>query len=114
MTNQILETINPQTAVLFMYGNLNDVARQFLEMLRYCKNKHLHINNLFFDTSNIKSTQKDCFFQLLDYLSHNKTKYAVVFYDRKEYNKFPWINMLEPFRETKRIKLHFVKDNVTI
>ena len=114
MTNQILETINPQIAVLFMCGGVNEVARQFLDMLRYCKNKHLHIDNLFFDTSNIKSNQKDCFFQLLDYLRHNKTKHAVVFYDRKEYNKCPWTHILEPFRDAKRIKLHFAKDNVTI
>ncbi len=47
MTNTINETINPKESVLFIYGNLNEVARQFAEMLQYCKRKNLHIVDVF-------------------------------------------------------------------
>ena len=114
MNNQITETINPQEAVLFIYGNLSEVTRQFAEMLQYCKKKKLHVVDMFFDTSNIKSYQKECFMQLLDYLKRNKTKTAVVFYSRKDFGKCPWTHKLEPYREKDKIELHFAKDNVII
>ena len=47
MTNTINETINPNESVLFIYGNLNEVARQFAEMLKYCKKKKLHVVDIF-------------------------------------------------------------------
>lgn len=82
MTNLITETINTKEAVLFIYGNLNEVTRQFAEMLKYCKKKKLHVVDMFFDISTISIYQKDCFIQMLDYLKHNKGKFAVV----KSYN----------------------------
>ena len=36
MNNLITETINPREAVLFSCGGVNEVARQFAEMLIYC------------------------------------------------------------------------------
>jgi hypothetical protein len=114
MTNQILETINPKTAVLFICGGVNEVARQFAEMLRYCKRKNLHIVDVFFDTSNITVYQKECINQMLDYLKHNKTKKAVVFYDRKEYNQCPWTHKLDSFMQSGQIELRFAKDNVIL
>ena len=36
MYNPITETINPREAVLFSCGDVNEVARQFAEMLTYC------------------------------------------------------------------------------
>ena len=114
MINQITETINPQEAVLFIYGNLSEVAGQFAEMLKYCKKKKLHVVDIFFDTSNISVYQRECFNQMLDYLKHNKTKQAVVFYSRKEFNKFPLTHKLAPFREKDKIELHFVKDNTIL
>ncbi len=68
MKNTINETINPKESVLFIYGNLNEVARQFAEMLQYCKRKNLHVVDVFFETSGIKSYEKDCMNKLLDYL----------------------------------------------
>ena len=114
MNNLITETINSKEAVLFIYGNLSEVTRQFAEMLQYCKKKKLHVVDMFFDTSNIKSYQKECFMQLLDYLKHNKGKFAVVFYSRKDFGKCPWTHKLEPYREKDKIELHFAKDNVII
>ena len=114
MTNTINETINPKEAVLFIYGNLNEVARQFAEMLKYCKKKKLHVVDIFFDTSNINVYQKECFNQMLDYLKHNKTKQAVVFHSRKDFGKCPWTHKLTPFREKDKIELRFVKDNAII
>ena len=55
MTNTINETINPREAVLFSCGGVNEVARQFAEMLQYCKRKNLHVVDVFFETSGIKS-----------------------------------------------------------
>ena len=114
MTNTIYETINPKEAVLFIYGNLSEVTRQFAEMLTYCKKKKLHVVDMFFDTSTISGYQKECFNQLLYYLKRNKTKTTVVFYSRKEFCKCPWTHKLEPFRDTDRIDLHFAKENVII
>ena len=114
MNNQITETINPQEAVLFIYGNLSEVTRQFAEVLTYCKKKKLHVVDMFFDTSNIKSYQKECFSQLLDYLKRNKTKTAVVFYSRKDFGKFPLTHKLEPFMQSGQIELRFAIDNVII
>ena len=82
MANTINETINPKAAILFIYENLREVTKQFAEMLQYCKKKKLHVVDMFFDTSNIKSYQKECLIQLLDYLKRNKTKQAVVFHSR--------------------------------
>lgn len=114
MTNTINETINPKESVLFIYGNLSEVARQFAEMLKYCKNKKLHVVDIFFDTSNISVYQKECFNQMLDYLKHNKTKQAVVFYSRKTYLKYVDISKLLPFMQSGQIELRFAKDNVII
>lgn len=47
MTNTINETINSPKAVLFSCGGVNEVARQFAEMLTYCKRKNLHIVDVF-------------------------------------------------------------------
>ena len=58
MTNIISETINPKEAVLFSCGGVNEVARQFAEMLQYCKRKNLHVVDIFFETSGIKSYEK--------------------------------------------------------
>lgn len=114
MINPINETINRDEAVLFLYGTLRDIAGQFAEVLMYCKKKKLHVVDIFFDTSNIKSYQKECFMQLLDYLKRNKTKTAVVFYSRNDFGKCPWTHKLEPYREKDKIELHFAKDNVII
>lgn len=114
MINPLNETINRHEALLFLYGSLRDIAGQFTEVLQYCKKKKLHIVDMFFDTSGIKSYEEKCFNQLLDYIKHNKGKFAVVFASRNEYNKCPWTHKLEPFRDTDRIDLHFAKDNVII
>ncbi|MBQ8482586.1 MAG: hypothetical protein IJ532_08670 [Alphaproteobacteria bacterium] len=114
MINPITETINSKEAVLFIYGNLSEVTRQFAEMLKYCKRKNLHVVDVFFETSSIKSYEEKCFNQLLDYIKHNKGKFAVVFYSRQDFNKFPLTHKLSPFRYTGRIDLHFAKDNVII
>ncbi len=47
MNNQITETINPQEAVLFSCGGLEEVAIQFVEMLQSCKRKNLHVVDIF-------------------------------------------------------------------
>ena len=108
MTNTINETINPKESVLFIYGNLSEVAGQFAEMLKYCKKKKLHVADIFFDTSNISVYQRECFNQMLDYLKHNNntTKQAVVFYSRKEFNKFSLTHELAPLE--KKIKLNYI------
>ncbi len=69
MTNTINETINPKEAILFSCGGVNEVARQFAEMLTYCKRNNLHVVDVFFETSGIKSYEKDCMNKLLDYLN---------------------------------------------
>lgn len=109
MYNPITETINPREAVLFSCGGVNDVARQFAEMLTYCKRKNLHVVDVFFETSGIKSYEKDCMNKLLDYLKRNKTKTAVVFYSRRDFGKCPWTHKLAPFRYPKQIELRFIK-----
>ena len=114
MNNQITETINPKEAVLFSCGGVNEVARQFAEMLQYCKRKNLHVVDVFFETSGIKSYEKDCMNKLLDYLKRNKTKQAVVFYSRKTYLKHIDISKLLPFMQSGQIELRFAKDNVII
>lgn len=114
MLNTITESINVKEAVLFIYGNLSEVTRQFTEMLRYCKNKNLHIVNVFFETSGIKSYEKDCMNKLVDYLKRNKTKQAVVFHSRKTYLKYVDISKLLPFIQSGQIELRFAKDNVII
>ena len=43
MNHLISKTINPKETILFIYGNLSEVARQFAEMLNYCKKKKLHV-----------------------------------------------------------------------
>ena len=83
-------------------------------MPKYCKKKNLRVVDMFFDTSGIKSYEERCFNQLLDYIKHNKGKFAVVFYSQNEYNKYSYTHKLEPFRDTDRIELHFAKDNVII
>lgn len=104
MTNIISETINPREAVLFSCGGVNEVARQFAEMLQYCKRKNLHVVDIFFETSGIKSYEKDCINKLFDYLQHNKTKQAVVFYSRKTYLKYVDISKLLPFMQSCQIE----------
>lgn len=114
MINTITETINRHEAVLFLYGHFRDMTGQFADMLKYCNKKNLRVVDMFFDTSGIKSYEERCFNQLLDYIKHNKGKFAVVLASRNEYNKCPWMHKLEPFRDTDRIDLHFAKDNVII
>ena len=114
MTNTINETINPKEAILFSCGGVNDVARQFAEMLTYCKRKNLHVVDIFFETSGIKSYEKDCMNKLLDYLKRSKTKQAVVFHSRKNYLKHVDISKLLPFMQSGQIELRFAKDNVII
>ena len=114
MYNPITETINPKEAVLFSCGGVNEVARQFAEMLQYCKRKNLHVVDIFFETSGIKSYEKDCMNKLFDYLKRNKTKQAVVFHSRKTYLKYVDISKLLPFMQSGQIELRFAKDNVII
>ena len=114
MTNTINETINPKEAILFSCGGVNEVARQFAEMLQYCKRKNLHVVDIFFETSGIKSYEKDCMNKLFDYLKRNKTKQAVVFHSRKTYLKHIDISKLLPFMQYGQIKLRFAKDNIII
>ncbi|MBR1399381.1 MAG: recombinase family protein [Alphaproteobacteria bacterium] len=114
MNNPITKTINPREAVLFSCGGVNEVARQFVEMLQYCKRKNLHVVDMFFDTSNINVYQKECFNQMLDYLKHNKIKQAVVFHSRKTYLKYVDISKLLPFMQSGQIELRFAKDNVIL
>lgn len=114
MNNPITETINPKVAALFSCGGVNEVARQFAEMLQYCKRKNLHVVDVFFETSCIKSYEKDCINKFLDYLKRNKTKQAVVFYSRKTYLKYVDISKLLPFMQSGQIELRFAKDNVII
>lgn len=82
MTIAINETINTREAILFLYGTLRDIAGQFAEVLTYCKKKKLHVVDMFFDTSNIKSYQKECFMQLFDYLKRNKDSCCILFKKR--------------------------------
>ena len=114
MTNTINETINPREAVLFSCGGLEEVAKQFSEMLRYCKRKNLHVVDVFFETSGIKSYEKNCMNKLLDHLKRNRTKQAVVFHSRKTYLKHVDISKLLPFMQSGQIELRFAKDNVII
>ena len=111
MNNPITETINPREAVLFSCGGVNEVARQ---LLTYCKRKNLHVVDVFFETSGIKSYEKDCMNKLVDYLKRNKTKQAVVFHSRKTYLKYIDISKLLPFMQSGQIELRFAKDNVII
>ena len=48
MNNLITENINPQEAVLFSCGGVNEVAKQFADMLQYYKRKNLHVVDVFF------------------------------------------------------------------
>lgn len=114
MYNPMIETINPREAVLFSCGGVNEVARQFAEMLQYCKRKNLHVVDVFFETSGIKSYEKDCMNKLFDYLKRNRTKQAVVFHSRKTYLKYVDISKLLPFMQSGQIELRFAKDNVII
>ena len=114
MYNLITENINPREAVLFSCGGLDEVARQFSEMLRYCKRKNLHVVDIFFETSGIKSYEKDCMNKLLDYLKRSKTKQAVVFHSRKNYPKHVDISKLLPFMPSGQIALRFANDTVII
>lgn len=114
MTDLINETINPKQAVLFSCNKVNEVARQFAEMIEYCKKERLHISNYFFETSTIKHYEKECFNQMLEYLQHARVKTAVIFYSGKDFGKCPWTHQLEPFRCSEQIELRFAKDNVII
>jgi len=114
MTNILDETTNAKQAILFSCGGVNEVAKQFAEMLTYCKRKNLHIVDIFFETSGIKSYEKDCMNKLVDYLKRSKTKRAVVFYSRKTYLKYVDISKLLPFMQSGQIELRFAKDNVII
>ena len=114
MNNLITENINPKEAVLFSCGGVNEVAKQFADILQYCKRKNLHIVDIFFETSGIKSYEKNCVNKLFDYLKRNKTKQAVVFHSRKTYLKYVDISKLLPFMQSGQIELRFAKDNVII
>ena len=114
MDNLITETGTAKHAVLFMCGSLNEITKQFAEMLKHCQKKNLHVVDMFFDTSTIKSQEEKCFDQLLDYLKRNKTKIAVVFYSRKDFYKFLLPQKLEPFRKSDKLVLHCAKDDVII
>ena len=99
---------------MFSCGGLEEVAIQFVEMLQYCKRKNLHVVDVFFETSCIKSYEKDCMNKLLDHLQRNKTKQAMVFYSRKTYLKYVDISKLMPFMQSGQIELRFAKDNVIL
>ena len=114
MNNSIIETINPREAVLFSCGAVTEVAKQFAEMLTYCKRNNLHVVDIFFETSGIKSYENDCMNKLFDYLKRNKTKQAVVFHSRKTYLKHIDISKLLPFMQSGQIELRFAKDNIII
>lgn len=47
MNNPITETINLREAVLFSCGGVNEVVKQFAEMLQYSKRKNLHVVDVF-------------------------------------------------------------------
>lgn len=68
----------------------------------------------FFETSGIKSYEKDCMNKILDYLKRNKTKQAAMFYSRKTYLKYVDICKLLPFMQSGQIELRFAKDNVIL
>lgn len=82
--------------------------------LNTVKKKNLHVVDVFFETSGIKSYEKDCMNKLLDYLKRNKTKQVVVFHSRKTYLKHVDISQLLPFMQSGQIELRFAKDNVII
>ena len=74
----------------------------------------MHVVDVFFETSGIKSYEKDCMNMLLDYLKRSKIKQAVVFHSRKTYLKHIDISKLLPFMQSGQIELRFAKDNVII
>lgn len=114
MTDLINETTNPKQAVLFSCNKVNEVARQFAEMIKYCKKERLHISNYFFETSTIKHYEKECFNQMLEYLQHTRVKTAVIFYSGKEYAMLPLTHKLDQFIKSGQIEIRFMKEKVTI
>ena len=114
MTDLINETINPKQAVLFFCGGINEIAQQFITMLDYCRKKHMHVIEFFFDTSNIPNYEKECYNNLLDFIEHISTKTAVVFYDNKSFHKYANTDDFLHFTTTKKIELHLAKNRIIL
>ena len=105
ISKNLVENIKSYTSIMYDW---------YIQPTQYCKRKNLHVVDVFFETSEIKSYEKDCMNKLLDYLKRNKTKQAVVFYSRKTYLKCVDISKLLPFMQSGQIELRFAKDNVII
>lgn len=112
MTDTLTETKFSKQAVLFACGRINKVAKQFADMLKYCKNKHLHITDVFFETSTLKAYERVNVNKLIDYLKHNKGRMAVVFHSKKDFYQLIPSRNIEPFIDNNKIEIHFVKDNI--
>ena len=114
MDNSITETGTAKHAVLFMCGSLNEVTKQFAEMLKHCQKKNLHVVDMFFDTSTITSHEKACYHELLDFIKHTNIKTAVVFYDNKSLHKYADTNDFLQFMKLKDIELHLAKNRIIL
>ena len=114
MDNLITETGTSKHAVLFMCGSLNEVTKQFAEMLKHCQKKNLHVVDMFFDTSTIKSQEEKCYHELLDFIKHTNIKTAVVFYDNKSLHKYADTNDFLQFMKLKDIELHLAKNRIIL
>lgn len=114
MANLINETINTKEAILFMCGGVNEISQQFAEMHSYCRKKHLHIADFFFETSNISSHQKECYKELLNFIRHTNVRTAVVFYDNESFHKYANTNDFLRFTASKKIELHLAKDRIIL
>lgn len=112
MIEALTETKFSKQAVLFACGGVNKVAKQFADMLKYCKNKHLHIIDVFFETSALKAYERANVNKLMDYLKHNKTQIAVVFYSKNDFRQLIPLRQIMPFINNDKIEIHFVKDNI--
>jgi len=105
MIEALTETKFSKQAVLFACGGTKKVAKQFADMLKYCKNKHLHIIDVFFETSALKACERANVNKLMDYLKHNKTQIAVVFYSKNPKNvNILSLNLTQKLIYSKRIK----------
>lgn len=112
MTDALTETKFSKQAVLFACGGINKVAKQFADMLKYCRNKHLHITDVFFETSALKAYERANVNKLMDYLKHNKTQIAVVFYSKNDSYQLIPSRKIKPFIDNDKMEIHFVKDNI--
>jgi len=114
MTDTLTETKFSKQAVLVACGGIKKVAKQFADMLKYCKNKHLHITDVFFETSTLKAYERANVNKLIDYLKHNKVKIAVVFYNKKDFYQLIPSRKIKPFIDNDKIEIHFAKDNIIL